>query len=72
MYKIYWETNMQQLIELIFHHQYPGIHNYKLLNMHRIFYEVGVNIKDCIKIPIFENTYIYPFIYSLLDIFSYD
>ena len=63
---------MQQLIELIFHHQYPGIHNYKLLNMHRIFYEVGVNIKDGIKIPISENIYIYPFIYRLLDIFSYD
>ena len=51
-----------------------GMHGYdpKLLSMHGIFYAVGRNIREGIKIPAFENIHIYPLICKLLDISPYN
>jgi len=50
-----------------------GMHGYdpSLSSMHGIFYAKGVDIKDSLIIPSFENIHIYPFICKLLDINPY-
>ena len=51
-----------------------GMHGYDpvLANMHGIFYAMGPQIKQNIKIKTFENIHIYPLICELLDILPYD